>query len=457
MNNKGIKIITVLVVLNIVVFGVFGILRHQNNIAASADTNIYVSEKTTGDIVSINCQNDSMPFDFELKDSSWVLASDETFPVSSDTVNEFLEKANNLVAARLVSSDGDYERFGLNTPQQTITLTDSQGVSVTYLIGSYNENIERYYACEKDSKNIYIINKSVGDVLVQDLYSYAASYDLSAFSKATLTSFDCVSPESQVSVFKAEKDDNSPMGSSSIWRFSQPFNSDTFVDANKVDALISRLKTAAASKCVSYSPDETTIENYGLSNPQYSIKVNYTTDSGEEKEAILYLGKENDDGSIYIMFEGAGTIGLLDAETASSLKEYFDGYKFVPQSICAVKKDKVDTMTVTANGTTYNFAFTDNGYTLNGSPCSEESFEAFYNKLSGIVSNTHSSEAAQTAEGDNSFTITYHFKDTSYSDVTAVYTPYDDNYYTASCGQMSGRLVNKRSVESVLSLLEAVE
>lgn len=45
MKNKGIKIITVLVVLNVVVFGIFGILRHQNNIAASADTNIYVSEK----------------------------------------------------------------------------------------------------------------------------------------------------------------------------------------------------------------------------------------------------------------------------------------------------------------------------------------------------------------------------------------------------------------------------
>lgn len=125
-------------------------------------------KKTTGDIVSINCQNEDMPFEFDLKDGSWVLASDETFPVSTETVNEFLEKANNLVAARLVSSDGDYERFGLNSPQQTITLTDSQGVNVTYLIGSYNENIERYYACEKDSKNIYIINKSVGDVLVQD-------------------------------------------------------------------------------------------------------------------------------------------------------------------------------------------------------------------------------------------------------------------------------------------------
>ena len=171
----------------------------------------------------------------------------------------------------------------------------------------------------------------------------------------------------------------------------------------------------------------------------------------------MYLGKENEDGSIYIMFEGASTIGLLDSKTASSLKEYFDCYKFVPQSICAVKKDKVDTMTVTANGTTYNFAFTDNGYTLNGTPCSDESFEAFYNKLSGIVSNTHSSEAAQTAAGEDSFTITYHFKDSSYSDVTAVYTPYDSNYYTASCGQMSGRLVNKRSVESVLSLLEAVK
>ena len=87
MNNKGIKIITVLVVLNIVVFGVFGILRHQNNIAASADTNVYVSEKTTGDIVSISCQNDSMPFDFELKDGSWVLASDETFPVSLSLIH----------------------------------------------------------------------------------------------------------------------------------------------------------------------------------------------------------------------------------------------------------------------------------------------------------------------------------------------------------------------------------
>ena len=160
---------------------------------------------------------------------------------------------------------------------------------------------------------------------------------------------------------------------------------------------------------------------------------------------------------ISISFEGSSITGLLDSDTAKVIKEYLSCYKYIPQSVCTVKKDKVASMEVTLNSVVHHIEFKENGYTLDGRDCDSESFEAFFKKLSGIVSSSVSDTAAATGPDSESFIVTYHFKDSSYPDAQAVYTPFDENYYTASSGEIKGRLVNRRSVESVISLFETVK
>ena len=139
--------------------------------------------------------------------------------------------------------------------------------------------------------------------------------------------------------------------------------------------------------------------------------------------------------------------GVFVLHFISALKEYLDPYKYLPQSVCTAKKAAVDSIEAVLDGKTYNIDMSKDN----------DSVTAFFNKLSGIVSSSHSIEAENVQPNDSSFVITYHFKDSAYADITVYYTPYDNDYYTASCGEVSGRLVNKRSIESVIDLLKAVE
>lgn len=443
MKNKQIKAVVILLVLNIAVYAAYGAMHYTNIKNMSADTNVYVAnERTTDDIVSIQSEGTDGSFAINFNGTSWTVEGKENFPISSDALSKLIEKANNLTAARKISSDGDYEKYGLDNPKTTITVTDSQGTSIKYVIGNFNENINRYYVCEEGSKDIYIINKSVGDQLTADINSYAAAFDLSDLSRSTLSTLEIVNGESDTVINKGEKDDNNPLGSSSQWTFGKPFSSSVFVDVNKIDTIIIKLKNAAASQCVMFSPTESDLENYGLRDSRVYYSLNY---SG--KNVKMYMGKTNDDGSAYISFDGSSIVGLADSETVSALKEYLDPYKYLPQSVCTAKKAAVDSIEAVLDGKTYNIDMSKDN----------DSVTAFFNKLSGIVSSSHSIEAENVQPNDSSFIITYHFKDSAYADITVYYTPYDNDYYTASCGEVSGRLVNKRSIESVIDLLKAVE
>ena len=443
MKNKQLKAVVILLVLNIAVYAAYGAMHYVNVKNMSADTNVYVAkERTTDDIVSIQSEGTDGNFAINFNGTNWTVEGNENFPISSDALSKLTEKANNLTAARKISSDGDYEKYGLDNPKTTLTITDSQGTSVTYVIGNFNENINRYYVCEEGSKDIYIINKSVGDQLTEDINSYAAAFDLSDLSRSTLSTIEVVNGESDTVINKGEKDDNNPLGSSSQWTFGKPFSNSVFVDVNKIDTIIIKLKDAASSQCVAFSPSESDLESYGLKDSKVYYSLNY---SG--KTAKMYMGKINDDGSAYISFDGSGIVGLADSETVTALNEYLDPYKYLPQSVCTAKKAAVESITVTLEGNTYNIDMSKDN----------DSVTAFFNKLSGIASTSHSTEAEGIAPDDRSFVITYHFKDKSYADITVYYTPYDNDYYTASCGEVSGRLVNKRSIESVIDLLKAVE
>ncbi len=458
--SKKTALIT-LFVLNIAVYSAFGAMFAINK-AEEKNINqpVYVSNVTTGEITSIKCDfpaSGEASFELNKNGDSWTCLSEQDFPLNSEAIAALIEKTQNLTAARMVASNTeDYSQYGLDNPTCQITFTDSEGNSQTYLLGNFNENLNRYYVCEQSKSDIYIINKSIGEQMSSPLYSYAAAFDLSGLSRTTLNSLHILNGENEIDISKFDIDQNSPMGSSSAWRFLKPFSSSTFADTNKIDVLISKLTKSAAAQCVAFNPTDEQLASYGLLSPESSISVNYTVDDAE-KQAAMYVGKQNNDGSAYIMFDGSNIVALSDSDTMSNISEYLDSYKYVPQSICAVKKTAIDSMEVSYGGETFIFDFTDNGYTKNSVPCDSESFEAFFNKLSGINSTSHSYEAEGVQPAVNSLIVTYHLKDTSYGDIQAVYTPYNQDYYTASSGETSGRLVNIRTVESVIGLLQNVK
>lgn len=456
MRNKRKITIIVLVVLNIIIYSAYLGLSYANKLSSSVDKSVYVSSTKLGDVNHISCTNSDGTFTFEKKNGTWSCSDVAGFQVNQNTVSDLAEKAVNLAAVRKVDSKGNLAEYGLNSPQFKITLSDTNGKKVTYDIGNLNQDILKYYVKSEDSKDVYVIKSNYGDDIIRKLKAYSATYDLSAVKEASVSQISISDSKNElVSIINSKMDSNSPLGSNSQWKFASVFPKDTNANTYKVDSLWDRLNDAASSDCADFDIDSKKIEKYGLLNPKEKITVNY--DKG--KSFTLSISNENEDGSAYVMFSDANVIGLAKADTVKLLMEYMDPYNLLPQSICAAKLKMLSGITVTYSGTVYDYKINTNGskntYTLNNAECNSDNFEAFFNKLSSLDSQSHAADGS-TASGtkEGSLIAIYHPSNSSYGDLKVVLSPYDSDYYIASFNGIDGRLVNKRSVESIISLLQ---
>ncbi|MCI2001265.1 MAG: DUF4340 domain-containing protein [Clostridia bacterium] len=457
-NKRKITIIS-LVVLNIIAYGAYFALSYANKLSSSADKSIYVSSTHLGDINRISCTNSDGTFTFEKQNDKWSCTDVKDFQVSQKIVDDLAEKSANLVATRKVDSNGNLTDFGLDSPQFKITLADTDGKSVTYDIGNLNSDIRKYYVKCDDSKDVYLIKSNYGDHIIRKLKAYSAPYDLSAIEKSSVSKITISDANNELlSIIKGKKDSNSPLGSDSEWKFGSVFSNDTNVNTYKVDSLWDKLNDAASSDCAAFDIDNQKLKKYGLVAPKEKITIDYSADTGN-KSFTLSVSKENDDGSAYVMFSDSNVIGLAKSDTVKSLLGYLDAYNILPQSICAAKLKMISGLTVTYNGKTYDYSIkTANGkntYTLNNAECNAENFEAFYRKLSALDSESHTTDGSTaSAAEEGSIIAVYHPSNTSYSDLKIVLSPYNSDYYIASFNGIDGRLVNKKSVETVISLLQ---
>jgi|GEM_PF-6564890 len=459
MKRKRKLTVILLVILNIAFYGAFFAMSYANKRSASADRSIYVSKTKLGDVASISCINSNGKFTFEKQDDSWVCTDQKDFQVNQKAVDSLAQTAVNLAAVRKVEQAGDFSQYGLDSPQFKISLTDSEGKKATYDIGKLNDNIRKYYVKSEDSADVFVIKSNYGEEIIKPLNAYSAAYDLSAIDKGSVTTIKVNDEKgSAAEITQGQRDTESPLGSDSKWKFASVFPKNTNVNSNIIDELWTDLEAAAASDCADFEIDDAKLEKYGLKQPQEIITVNYSADS-QNKSFSLMVSKENADGSAYVMFGDAKVIGLASADTVKSLKAYLDAYSFLPQSVCAAKFKSLSGVTVTYNGVKYDYGITQNGtdysVTLNGAQCDKDNFDAFFKKMVALNSNSHTSDGSTALENkDGTLVVVYHSTNASYGDLKVVISPYDSDYYVASFDGVEGRLINKRSIETVLTLLQ---
>lgn len=73
--------------------------------------------------------------------SSWNLTSPVNVPADEDKLRtDVLEKAANISSLEFVSDGGNYSDYGLDNPQYTLTIRETEGTQQTVLIGNTDEN-----------------------------------------------------------------------------------------------------------------------------------------------------------------------------------------------------------------------------------------------------------------------------------------------------------------------------
>lgn len=428
----------ILFCLNIIVYGAFGInLATGKNKTDTDETTI--SQTQLSDITTLSLSSDGETINLKEENGKWEDSDNPDTVINQSAALIVADKIQNLTASRLVSSDGDYSSYGLDNPVYTVTAGDGTN-SVTYEIGNFNDSIGKYYVCEKDSPNIYAIYQSAAETIMASPISFIMAYDFDSVSSDNAKYIKISSNGNEITLNHSGEDKEIPLGSNSSWTIEGL----SFADNYKISEIYDTIKTIGSSNCAGS-------DNSLLGTPSAQFEI------GFDSPLTAVLGNINSDGTAYMKFSTSDKIYSVDSDSVKKLTDYTDKYDFVSQSVCAVALTNLKAVDVKYGENEYKFEITgENACTLNGKECDYNAFKDFYNKLNGISSTSHKAEAESIAPSDKSITVTFETTSEKYPSYTAVYTPYDESWYTAKACGMKGRLVNIRTIESVIKLLNAV-
>lgn len=133
----------------------------------------------TGSLSKVSFYINGQEETFSLEDDQWKLESDETFPVDGTQVLSPVSQLAPLQAVRILENAEDISEYGLEEPQNVITLTDSDGEVMTLAIGDTNSGTGNdYLMLNGDETIIYTIEDSLRTSISDDLYDYAYSDEM---------------------------------------------------------------------------------------------------------------------------------------------------------------------------------------------------------------------------------------------------------------------------------------
>ena len=316
----------------VILSGAYLLLRIYNQnaqeaeLAESAQEEILSIDEDT--LASVSFEIDGSEVTFLYEDEEWSLENDPEFPVDSTYLMTTLSYLEPLEAVRTLEEVTDTGEYGIDEPQNTITLTDSEGTETILTIGS----------------TIYTINTSLRDSLHDDLYDYAEGEELPYILS------------SEISGLSVEKADGSYelLLEDAVWMVQDDGTDAVSADQDAVDTVISSIAGASYADYLEYNC--TSPEDYGLDDPAAVLTILYEEDSEtqsesedaseeastesdssaseseEETEAIteeeaaaaqltLLIGSTDESGDYYVQQDGSTEVHTISYDTLSSLLE----------------------------------------------------------------------------------------------------------------------------------------
>lgn len=333
----------------VILSGAYLLLRIYNQnaqeteLAESAQEEILSLDEDT--LASVSFEIDGSEVTFLYEDEEWSLENDPEFPVDSTYLMTTLSYLEPLEAVRTLEEVTDTGEYGIDEPQNTITLTDSEGTETILTIGSTNISTgDDYLMLNDDSSTIYTINTSLRDSLHDDLYDYAEGEELPYILS------------SEISGLSVEKADGSYelLLEDAVWMVQGDGTDAVSADQDAVDTVISSIAGASYADYLEYNC--TSPEDYGLDDPAAVLTILYEEDSEtqsesedaseeastesdssaseseEETEAIteeeaaaaqltLLIGSTDESGDYYVQQDGSTEVHTISYDTLSSLLE----------------------------------------------------------------------------------------------------------------------------------------
>ena len=486
-NKKGLIVGIIILVL---LLGAYFLLRYLNldeEDTAEEDAAETVFEIDADDISNIQIVSGENTFDFSHGDDKWNYVEDDKFPLSESAILDKVSSLTSVSSMRTIEDPDNLADFGLENPEVTATVTDTDGKETELALGATNDAVSGcYMSMNGDTSKIYLVDTTLKTNLEFDLSDIAEKEDIPSITGSTITSITIQKPEGTAKLFQDS-------GSETGWTFEDTDGSSVPADSSLVSTYTGNFSALAWTDYVTY--DLNNLGAYGLENPTV-ITVDYqqeeeadgsdtesSDDSAEEtaddstkddteedstvtvdKQMVMLVGSQTEDGNYYygklqdnscIYTIGSSTIqNITDMKKADFLSTKVADYSFAD----------LDTVTFTRNGETYvasketvesededGETTEETKYLINDKEIETTDFNSFYNLITAMTWQSQDENAQPSGEPD----LSVDFYKEGGTNVTVDYYSYDTNFYLVIDSKGNHSLVNKMDVRELLEKFDS--
>ena len=486
-NKKGLIVGIIILVL---LLGAYFLLRYLNldeEDTAEEDAAETVFEIDADDISNIQIVSGENTFDFSHGDDKWNYVEDDKFPLSESAILDKVSSLTSVSSMRTIEDPDNLADFGLENPEVTATVTDTDGKETELALGATNDAVSGcYMSMNGDTSKIYLVDTTLKTNLEFDLSDIAEKEDIPSITGSTITSVTIHKPEGTAKLFQDS-------GSETGWTFEDTDGSSVPADSSLVSTYTGNFSALAWTDYVTY--DLNNLGAYGLENPTV-ITVDYqqeeeadgsdtesSDDSAEEtaddstkddteedstvtvdKQMVMLVGSQTEDGNYYygklqdnscIYTIGSSTIqNITDMKKADFLSTKVADYSFAD----------LDTVTFTRNGETYvasketvesededGETTEETKYLINDKEIETTDFNSFYNLITAMTWQSQDENAQPSGEPD----LSVNFYKEGGTNVTVDYYSYDTNFYLVIDSKGNHSLVNKMDVRELLEKFDS--
>ena len=247
------------------------------------------------------CYNGSVTLRFVREEDTWYWGDDRDFPLEQSIVTELLATVQGYAALSPLPHTDDLSQFGLSDTKRYISLTDTEGNTRTYWLGTQTDE-GQYIQPEGETDAVYLSPAGVDGTLSMGIYDMARLPQLPQLTADNV---------SALTVTAADGKSLSLTASEGVWLRS---GQDVTQWSGKLTEALGQLTLL---RCIDYRPSTGVAELCGLTEPTVTLTVTYRAIAGET-ELTLRVGAQRD-GGYYATVNDDDTIYLLPAAPAEVL------------------------------------------------------------------------------------------------------------------------------------------
>ncbi|WP_394921626.1 DUF4340 domain-containing protein [uncultured Robinsoniella sp.] len=305
--KKLIGLLTALVVLILLTAAYFCLKNYNKEQEAESeteDTSVAVTSIEETDITGLTYTHtlDKEKLEFKKENDSWHYAQDENFPVDQDKMKTLLDNFKDIKAVRDLGQLENLEDYGLEEPQNTVTVTSNNGVETVFYIGNENETTGDYYMYMNNPEHVYTVGSTFANAFNGKLYDLVVDSSFPSITSNSIIKAVVDQQDNQLTL-ESSRDD------SATWSVTDSKNEKKEADGTKSNQLLSNVTSLNFTDYIDYNCKD--LEQYGLKDPSAVITLDYTITSEVPAES----------GSPETNAENVSEAGTADIENVSEAGE----------------------------------------------------------------------------------------------------------------------------------------